>query len=244
MVRPEIRFYRRFQKPEGFTSFEIAAGESDLWIAVPKGVPVAPLREALLERLLQVRAQIEEFGRRRREFITSLEPVEVPLFAPAVVRKMASEAARVGVGPMAGVAGAINFFLADLFEEFGAEEFIVENGGDVYVHRRQPFTVALFPPGAVRLTLGLELPPGTWGISTSSRRIGHSLSLGNASLATAVCPDPVLSDCCATYLGNSTSPEDARQRAERLYRELKVCGVVLIEGKFVIAGDLRFVKLV
>ncbi|WP_456341601.1 UPF0280 family protein [Thermovibrio sp.] len=241
MVRPEKRFYRRFQKPKGFASFEVIVGESDLWIAVPQGEYSPALERAVEETLISLRSQIEAYGKRRREFFTSLTPIEVEPLAPRIVKKMALECGRCGVGPMAGVAGAINLFIGKKLEKLGIDEFIIENGGDTYISREAE-TVSLILTGEPRLDgkLAVCLPPGRWGLSSSSSKIGHSLSLGRVQIATVLSCNPVYSDCCATYLGNSTSPENALRRV----KELEVEGaLVLIDGKFVIKGNLKPVLL-
>jgi ApbE superfamily uncharacterized protein (UPF0280 family) len=243
MIKREPRDYRRIQRPEGFKAFELIAGESDVWVAVPQELYSEELREELLNHLIAVRSQILAWGEKQGEFLTSLEPVAVPPFAPKVVREMAERAEAVGVGPMAGVAGAVNLSLAEKLRSLGVGRFLLENGGDLFVSLNRPTVVALLPPKG-RAGLGLELPPGSWGVSTSSSYIGHSLSFGRTQLATALCPSPVLSDCCATYLGNSRSVEEAKERAERLFRELSVSSVVLIDGKLVAVGPLKFVRLI
>ncbi len=236
MVRPEKRFYRSFHKPKGFTSFEVIAGESDLWIAVPKESYSPRLKKLVREYLIELRSQIEAYGRKRREFFTSLTPIEVEPIAPRVVKKMAYRCRECKVGPMAGVAGAVNLFIGEKLEELGIGNFIIENGGDLYLKRDQE-TLSLLLTGDSRIDgkLAVKVPAGRWGLSSSSSRIGHSLSLGRTQIATVLSGDPVCSDCCATYLGNSKSPEDALKRLE----EIKVEGaLIFVDGKFVIKGNL------
>lgn len=237
MVRPEKRFYRRFQNPKGFKSFEVIAGESDLWIAVPESLYSPDLREGISEFVVELRSQIEVYGSSKEEFFTSLTPVEVEPIAPKVVRKMAVECGKCGVGPMAGVAGAVNLFVGRKLEEMEVNQFIIENGGDLFIKREEE-TLSLLITMNPKFDgkFGILVPPGEWGLSTSSSKFGHSLSLGRVQSATVLSRDPVFSDCCATYLGNSTSPEDALRRVN----ELEVEGaLVFIDGKFVIKGNLK-----
>jgi len=238
MARPEKRFYRRLQNPEGFKAFEVIAGESDLWIAVPEGEYSPALEREVEETLLFLRSQIELYAKRRKEFFTSLTPLTVEPLAPRVVKKMALECGRCGVGPMAGVAGTINLFVGERLEELGVSQFLIENGGDLYLKRERE-TVALLLTGDLKLDgkLGVVVPPGRWGLSSSSSKIGHSLSLGSSQVATVLAEDPVYSDCCATFLGNSVSPEDALDRINRL--EGILGALVFIDGKFVMKGNLK-----
>jgi len=238
MARPEKRFYRRLQNPEGFKAFEVIVGESDLWIAVPEKDYSLSLKREVERSVALLRSQIELYAFKEKEFLTSLTPVSVSPLAPKVVRKMAAECGRCGVGPMAGVAGAINLFVGERLEELGVSQFLIENGGDIYL-RRERETVALLLTGNPKLDgrLGVIVPPGRWGLSSSSSKIGHSLSLGQTQTATVLAEDPVYSDCCATFLGNSVSPQDALDRIEML--EAIEAAAVFIDGRFVIRGNLK-----
>ncbi len=240
---PEKRFYRAFQRPKGFKTFNVVAGESDLWIAVPETEYREEIKKEILSTLVSIREQIKAFGEKNPEFLKSLTPVNLPAFIPEVVRVMGEASKRVEVGPMAGVAGAVNLFIGRKLKELGFSQFIIENGGDLYINVERSVVVSFFPKNSkLSGKLGVELPPGEWGVSTSSSKIGHSLSLGRTDLATVIGKDPVVSDCSATYLGNSRSVEEARERVERLM-EFNRGALALIDGKFVVAGDLKLVRL-
>ena len=240
---PEKRFYRAFQNPKGFKTFNVVAGESDLWIAVPEGEYRKEVEREVLSALISIREQIKAFGEKNPEFLKSLTPLPLPPFVPEVVRVMGEASEKVGVGPMAGVAGAVNLFIGKKLVELGFSQFLVENGGDLYMRVRRQVVVSLFSKNPkFSGKLGVELPPGEWGVSTSSSKIGHSLSLGRTDIATVIGKDPVVSDCSATYLGNSRSVEEARERVERLV-EFNRGALALIDGKFVVAGDLKLVRL-
>jgi len=243
LILPEKRFYRRLQRPRGFVSFELTAGESDVWVAVPEENYSGELKRELLDCLILLREQLKAFIEGNPSFLSSLEPLEVPDMSPLIVKKMAEASRLVGVGPMAGVAGAVALFLGERLKAFGCKEFIVENGGDVYMELQRSSTVALFTRERLLSgKVGIELPPGTWGIASSSSKFGHSLSFGATQVATVVGKDPVVADCSATHLGNSRTVEEAKERAKELLNYNSGC-IALIEGKFVISGSVRLVKL-
>ncbi len=240
---PEKRFYRVLQKPKGFKAFNVVAGESDLWIAVLESEYRRGVEEEILSTLISVREQIKAFGEKNPEFFKSLTPVNLPTFVPEIVRVMGEASKKVGVGPMAGVAGAVNLFIGRKLTELGFSQFIIENGGDLYIRVERPVVVSLFSKNPkLSGKLGVELPPGEWGVSTSSSKIGHSLSLGRTELATVIGKDPVVTDCSATYLGNSKTVIEAKKRAEELLK-INTGAVALIEGKFVMAGEVKLVRL-
>jgi ApbE superfamily uncharacterized protein (UPF0280 family) len=236
-ARPEKRFYRGLQRPKGYVPFELIVGESDLWVAVPEGKFKEELPGLLTEKLIYLRSQIESYCKKEPAFCSSLSPVKVPPMAPLIVKKMAESSGKFNVGPMASVAGAINYFLGRELLSLGIEEFIIENGGDLLVRRRENTKLLLLGKGAIQKGLPLTLPPGMYGISSSSSKIGHSLSLGRSEVATAVTVDPADSDACATYLGNSRSVKEALERVNGLNKEV-LAAIVVVEGKLVMKGEL------
>jgi len=242
-LRPEKRFYRELIRRPGFKSFEIIAGESDLWISIPEELFKEELPSLLLDSLISLRTQILQFGKEHPEFLTSLTPVEVPVLSPGIVKKMAESARLVGVGPMAGVAGAVNYFLGKRLKELGITEFMIENGGDVYVSSTRSVTLAVLTGiSEIDGKLGLSIPPGEWGVCSSSSKIGHSLSFGTTTIATVICKDPVISDCVATLLGNSKSEEEFIGKAKKL--DMVEGALGLLKGRFVIQGKVNLVRLV
>ncbi len=235
-MKPEKRSYRKLQKPKGFKSFEVIVGESDLWISVPEKFDCKTLKKEVENLVRDLRVQLNLYIEKNPDFLRSLKPVKVEEVSPLIAKLMAQRCKDCSVGPMAGVAGAFNFFVGKKLQELGAEEFLIENGGDIFVKRSSETLVLLLPPSKEKKYV-LRIPPGEWGVSSSSSKIGHSLSLGNAEIATAVAKDPILSDCCATNLGNSKSVEDALKRVKELPKEVEGA-LIVINGKFVIKGEI------
>jgi uncharacterized protein len=152
----------------------------------------------------------------------------------ALAARMAAEAAKAGVGPMAAVAGAFaEACLSDMAAE-GAVEAVVDNGGDIVFLIRRPMTVGIYAGGSpVRgLAFEVEPRPGPFGICTSSGTVGPSFSYGRADAAVVVSPNPVLADAAATALGNRVKSAE----------DLDTCfdfmdSMPQIEGALVILGD-------
>ena len=235
-MKPEKRSYRKLQKPEGFKSFEVIVGESDLWIGVPEKFDCKALKREVENLVRDLRAQLNFYIEKHPEFLRSLKPVKVEELSPLIAKVMAQRCKDCSVGPMAGVAGAFNFFVGRKLEEVGVKEFLIENGGDIYIKRKLETLVLLLPPSREK-RYALRIPPGEWGISSSSSKIGHSLSLGNTEIATVIAKDPILSDCCATHLGNSKSVEEALEKVKELPGKVKGA-LIVIDGKFVIKGEI------
>ena len=123
----KARTYRRWVKTEGLVSFEVIEKETDLAISASKDLK-AQARAAVLN----CRQDLEDYIKTDRSFFTSLDPVNVRLDAPEIIKIMANAAARTSVGPMAAVAGAIAELVGRELLKF-SDEVIVENGGDIFM---------------------------------------------------------------------------------------------------------------
>ena len=141
---------------------------------------------------------------------------------------------------MAAVAGVIAEFVGKALAADGIQEVIVENGGDLYVHRLQECSVAIFAgQSPLSYKVGLRLLPAQMpvGVCTSSGTVGHSLSFGKADSVTVVARSTALADAAATRLGNEVgttlSPKAGVERALAKAREIEG-----IEGAVVICGEV------
>ena len=161
--------------------------------------------EAVTREIVRQRAILEEYIRRHPRFQHSLQPVAVRADAPEVARRMARAANKVGVGPMAAVAGAMAQLAVEAALRAGAEEVIVDNGGDIYLQTVEPVIIGLYPgeSGKIgRLAFSLQPSDTPLSICSSSGKMGHSLSLGQCDLATVVAGDAALADAAATLAAN------------------------------------------
>lgn len=243
-AKPEKRSYRSLIKKKGVTSFEVIAGESDLWISLPKSKVsnLKLLKKRLTDYLISIRTQLLSYGKKHLEFLGSLKPVSTDILSPLIVKEMADASKTVGVGPMAGVAGGVNKFMGKKLMELGFPHFTIENGGDVFVSSNKPLTSAIIV-GNPELDgkVGIEVPEGKWGLCSSSSKIGHSLSFGNTQISTALAVNPIVADCAATLLGNSRTEGEFIEKCKSLNELEGALG--LINGKFIIFGNLKLVKL-
>jgi ApbE superfamily uncharacterized protein (UPF0280 family) len=224
------RFYREQMQAEGLVSFQVVEGESDLFIWAGRDLA----REAR-ESLLHHRGQLQEFIAGQPMFKTTYRPYDVPGDAPQVVALMAGAAEKVGVGPMAAVAGA-------LAEAVGRDilslspEIMVENGGDIYIHSRKQRRVGVFAgesPLSGKLALLVPpTPPHGQGVCTSSAEVGPSYSAGKADAAMVVAENAALADAAATALGNrAKSPSHIKEALAWAAGIEGVTGCLLIIGE-------------
>ena len=195
----EPRTYRYWVKDKDLISFNIVVKETDLYIRASTN-----LKRKALKLVVKYRNKLEKYIEQHPTFLTSLEPLPVDGGAPSIVKAMAEATARVGVGPMASVAGAIAEFVGNELLAF-SPEIIIENGGDIYLKSVETRVVGIYA-GKSPLTgkIGLEIngEDTPLGICTSSGTVGHSLSFGKADAAIVLSKSATLADAAATAIGN------------------------------------------
>ncbi len=181
-------------------------------------------------------------------FATSLDPLEIPgdnEDIPFELKTMYDCAMTTGTGPMSSVAGLFAREVGRAIEKhtgagscpgevkIHSAEVIVENGGDLYIRNWNDLVVVVHA-GEVALSgkLGLVIPPGEWGICTSSGTIGHSFSMGKADAVTIVSRDTPLADAWATALANQVQGrEDIRPLLDRVAAIPEILACVVIAGE-------------
>ena len=162
------RSYRKWVRAEDLVTFEVVEKETDLLISAAK-----ELKREAREAVLSYRRDLESYIKQNPLFYTSLEPIDVKIDAPAIVKAMAGAAKSAGVGPMAAVAGAMAQLAVEAGLEAGAEEAIVDNGGDIYLKTTGPVVIGLFPGGSGkigRLAFSLQASDTPLSICSSCRQ--------------------------------------------------------------------------
>ncbi len=195
--------------------------QSDLYI-----ISAQDLRFPVLDRLSLVRREIKGYILLHPEFASSLVPVAIRENSPEIVRKMARAASLFGVGPMAAVAGAISQDIADHASRI-SPDFLVENGGDIYIHSRFDRVVGLLPHPQEPVALGIKIykEETPCAICSSYSTIGHSLSLGRGDLVTVRAGSGAVADAAATALCNMLQSRKSLTRINRMRPHLEKKGI-------------------
>jgi ApbE superfamily uncharacterized protein (UPF0280 family) len=203
----------------------------------------SPRAALIIEEVKRLRRILEDYIARQPGFQTSLVPIDLPEGAPEICLRMAAAARPCGVGPMAAVAGAVAQMCVERALAAGAEEAIVENGGDIFIASPRAVSVGLYAgahplSGRLALRIGPERLPIS--VCSSSSRFGHSLSFGDCDLATIVSRDGALADAAATLAGNSVKTgDDVEPTLQKVMAIAGIEGVLIIKDDRVgVAGDL------
>lgn len=201
----EPRIYRHWIKDQGLVPFNIVVKETDLYIRASTN-----LTRKASKLVLKHRNALERYIERHPAFLTTLEPFSVEKDAPNIVKAMAESAAKVGVGPMAAVAGAIAEFVGNELLAF-SPEIIVENGGDIYLKSLKTRVIGIYAgksPLSGKLGLEINKDDTPLGICTSSGMVGHSMSYGKADAVIVLARSATLADAAATAIGNLIEQPD------------------------------------
>lgn len=241
-----VRSYRQQASSRELITTHVQVKETDLHIQADKDV-----QRRAFELVLQYRLQLEEYIVRYPQFLSSLSPLPKDFTATPLIQQMYDAARKAGVGPMAAVAGGIAESVGRSLLREGIEEIIIENGGDIFLARKEPSVISIFAgESPLSKKVGLELASsGPWGVCTSSGTVGHSLSMGMADSVTVVARSTYLADAAATRIGNEVGRDDNDKQgvnsALKLAEEIEdIAGVVVICGEILGAvGDVKLVGL-
>ncbi len=199
-VYSEIPYYR-VRVSSSLFRFRVVYKQTDLFVLAEKD-----LTEETLRLVMEIRRPLEAYILKNPLFLKSLVPLPEDPLAPQIVKKMLLAGKVAGVGPMAGVAGAIAEEVGRALLERGLTgEVAVENGGDIFLSLKKEARVSLFAgdspfSGKIALLIPQELQP--CGVCTSSGKVGHSLSFGKADAITVVHKNTAIADALATAFGN------------------------------------------
>lgn len=236
----EERYYRTYIAPENTTSFNITIFESDLQIYTD-----GQLQVALEDELKRIRKTIENYVVAFPEFKENLVPVQNNLNDPVIIKHMKEASKKLGVGPMATVAGAVAHYLGDKFYD-QTKELIIENGGDLFVYSTEHKTILLHGgPEATVKNLSIKIDKSTLpiGVCTSSGKVGHSLSFGNCDVVTVLSKDTLVADAAATAFGNLLKNKSDINSVLKYSKTFKdITGViVIVDDKMGAWGAFEFI---
>ena len=238
----ENKIYRNWIKAGDLISFEVSIKETDCLVLADKN-----LKKETEKLIIKNRNEIENYIEKHPEFLSSLSPIKVGREAPEIISKMAFFSKKVGVGPMASVAGAIAEFVGKELLSFSSE-IIIENGGDIFLKSSKKRLISIYTGNpSLDRNFALEIPKTNFplGIATSSGKIGHSLSFGKADAVTSISNSAIFSDALATAVCNRVKSENDIKKGIDFSRSFKeVLGIVIIiNNKIGIWGNVKIKKI-
>lgn len=234
------RFYRLWMKRDDLVSFDASVKETDLHIRAS-----SDLKKEALDSIKRHRASLEDLIKLDPEFEKTLVPYPLKKGMAPIIKDMVLATKKVGVGPMAAVAGAVADYVGrDLLKK--CDEVIVENGGDIFIKSKRPVKVGIYAadsPFSNKLLFEINPQETPLGVCTSSGTVGPSLSLGESDATVILARTATFADACATAVGNLIKDESSIDRAIEYAEKIRgLYGVVVIKGKKLgVWGKVRFV---
>ena len=224
--------------------------ESDLWIGVDNGSYSASMEADVYAMLVELRRSMDAYLLMDPAYKTALTPYDAGLEAPAILKEMSKVSHKTGIGPMSAVAGAVALRVANFIkQQYGVNEVIVENGGDIYAEAHSDMDIAVFAgQSPLSEKIGLHIPAADFplGICTSSGTVGPSLSLGRADAVMIVCRDVLLADSYATAMANRIrTVNDLQPVIDRIQNNPDILGSIAVkDDRLAICGqfELRLFK--
>ena len=215
--------------------------ESDLWIGVDNGSYRASMEQDVYTMLVDLRRQMDAYLLMDPAYKAALTPYDAGLEAPEILKEMSRISHRTGIGPMSAVAGAVAKHVADYI---GANEVIVENGGDIYANVASDMDISVFAgQSPLSEKVGLHIPAADFplGICTSSGTVGPSLSLGRADAMMIVCKDVLLADSYATSFANRIqSANDLQPVIDRISNTPEILGALAVkDDRLAVCGEFE-----
>lgn len=232
----EERSYRGDMLGDKLETYVVTVEESDLWIA-----STVDVKDLALNHLKVYRDIIKSYGLAHKGFFQAMSPLLCKQNTHQIIKSMHKAAQLAGVGPMAGVAGAISEFVGNkLYQEMidmgiEAPEVMVENGGDLFLRSKTKRTIKIYAgdsPLSNKLGIILQADQTPIGVCTSAGRVGHSISYGQADAVCVISKDTVLADALATATGNLIKTKDDIERGINFAKAIQG-----VEGVIIIIGD-------
>lgn len=156
--------------------------------------------------IFDIRRDLKDYIFKNKEFSLAIEPLKIPDDDLAdIVFRMYESSSHADVGPMACVAGTISELSLDYLIDNGSSYSIVENGGDIAVVNDKNVLCGIYSNNDVlgnNIAFEIKKRKMPLGICTSSAKIGHSISFGNAESVTVMGRSASLCDALATRIAN------------------------------------------
>jgi ApbE superfamily uncharacterized protein (UPF0280 family) len=203
------------------------------------------LTDKALKSLARHRNSLEIYIKNHPEFLTSLLPLPEDNLAPPIVRDMLAKSKICGVGPMAGVAGAVSEFVGnDLINQ--TKNLIIENGGDIFINTKNNLIASVYAgvsPLSYNVNFIVKPEDSPLGICTSSATVGPSLNFGKADAVCVISKSATLADAAASAIGNKVkSKNDIKPALDYGIKIPGMRGIIIICGNEMGAiGEVEFV---
>lgn len=191
--------------------------------------------------IFSIRKDLENYILKNQDFLLSLDPVNADDDLPLIVKTMVESSKISDVGPMACVAGTVSELSLDYLISNDSSYSIVENGGDIALINDEDVLCGIYSNNQVLgngIAFRIKPRKNPLGICTSSGKLGHSISFGDADSVTVISKSSSVADGLATRIANEVIGETSEDKLSNAleccdnYREF-FAGVLIISDNHV-----------
>ena len=189
--------------------------------------------------IYSIRRDLKNYIMKNQDFLLSIEPIKAVGELPLIAQKMIESSNIADVGPMACVAGTISELSLNYLINSDSKYSIIENGGDIALVNDENVLCGIYSNNEILGNdIAFELKPrkSPLGICTSSGKIGHSISFGDADSVTVISKSASIADGLATRIANEVKGQTSEDKVSNAleccenYREF-------FDGALIISND-------
>lgn len=165
--------------------------------------------------IYSIRRDLKNYISKNPDFLLSIEPIKVQDDVPLIVQRMSDSSNAADVGPMACVAGTISELALDYMIDLDSKFSIIENGGDIALVNDENVLCGIYSNNEIlgnEIAFEIKSRKKPLGICTSSGKIGHSISFGEADSVTVISKSSSLADGMATRIANEVKGQTSEDK--------------------------------
>lgn len=165
--------------------------------------------------IFSIRRDLKNYIMKNEDFLLSLEPIKAEGDLPLIVRTMVESSDIADVGPMACVAGTISELSLNYLMDNDSKYSIVENGGDIALINEETVLCGIYSKNPILgndMAFEIKARNSPLGICSSSGKIGHSISFGEADSVTVISGSSSIGDGLATRIANEVNGETSEDK--------------------------------
>ena len=165
--------------------------------------------------IFSIRRDLKNYILKNEDFLLSLEPIKAEGDLPLIIRTMVESSDVADVGPMACVAGTISELSLNYLMDNDSKYSIVENGGDIALINDEDVLCGIYSKNPILgndMAFEVKARNSPLGICSSSGKIGHSISFGEADSVTVISKSSSIGDGLATRIANEVNGEASEDK--------------------------------
>ncbi|MFH2033799.1 MAG: hypothetical protein ABIJ26_03740 [Candidatus Margulisiibacteriota bacterium] len=205
------------------------------------------LKQEALAAYKKSSGEIQKFLGQNPNFMTSIVPVRVSLFAPGTIKRVARNSKIFGRGPAIAERGAL---VDSVGEELlrHSQDVIVEKGGLFFVKTGKPRRISIFAKDSVfsgRIAIEIDPTDTPCGVATQKPGRGRLYSHEEPDGLVVVATSASLAEAASYALLELVKDENTLSRALDMARKTRgIKGVLILkDDKMAVMGKIKIISI-